>query len=129
MKRYIEAEEAIKIVDVQCDSCSKSYGCKNCKGLNGPATAMQLEESQLIGKAMKVEVDPVDTNKKVISIEHPVKPGVDLSLQYTDSNSNINMAKKSSQSLQKRLQKLNLLKEFHEQVKDGLDKGHIIEID
>ena len=67
---------------------------------------------------MKVEVDPVDTNKKVISIEYPVKPGDDLSLQYTDSNSNINMAKKSSQSLQKRLQKLNLLKEFHEQVKD-----------
>ena len=51
MKKYIESEEAIKIVDVQCDSCSKSYGCKNCKGLNAPATAMQLEESQLIRKS------------------------------------------------------------------------------
>ena len=80
---------------------------------------MQLEESQLIRKAMKVEVDPVDMNKRVISINYPVKPGIDLSLQYTDSNSNINMAKKSSQSLQIRLQKLNLLKEFHEQVQDN----------
>ena len=57
-----------------------------------------------------------------------MKPGVDLSLQYTDSNSNVSMARKSSQSLQKRLQKLNLLEEFHEQVQDGLNKGHMIEL-
>ena len=31
MKKYIEAEEVIKIVDVQCDSCSKSYGSKTAR--------------------------------------------------------------------------------------------------
>ena len=128
IKKYIEAEEAIKIVDVQCESCSKSYGCKNCKNLNAPVTAVQLEESQLIRDAINVNTDPNDPNKRIISIEYPVRPGVDLNQQYTDYNSNVEMAKKSSQSLQKRLQKLNLLTEFHEQIIDGLQKGHIIEI-
>ena len=128
LHKYIMQEQQVKLTDIKCEVCTKSFDCKNCKDMNSPVSIIQLEESNAIRQAMKVLEDPTDKCKRIISIEYPTRHGVSLKDLYTEENCNRAMALKSSESLRNRLCKINKLQEFHSQISESVAKGHIAEV-
>ena len=128
LHKYILQEQQVKLSDIKCEVCTKSFDCKGCKDLNSPVTVVQLEESKSIRQAMKVSKDPTDESKFIITIDYPTRDGVSLKDLYTEENSNRAMALKSSESLRNRLSKLNKLQDFHSQIAESIAKGHVAEI-
>ena len=48
LHKYIMQEQQVKLSDIKCEVCTKSFDCKGCKDLNIPVTIVQLEESNAI---------------------------------------------------------------------------------
>ena len=59
---------------------------------------------------MQVVDNPVGSGNKMITLGYPVKPGIDIAYIYSKDISNANMARMSSLSLRKKLEREGVLK-------------------
>ena len=124
-KKFIEAEEAIQIEDPKCFSCSKVADCKNCKNLKKPASISELVEGSKMIEKVEVEDNPTGDGTKIVVIDYAFKDDIDPKDIYPPVLANKEMAKKASLNLRKKLEKENILLQFHDQIQEAKSLEHM----
>merc|ERR1712082_503616 len=124
-----DAEKSVALMDLKCSACILKESCQRCKHTNTPKSIADLEETRMIDES--ISCVPVPDKKDIwqFELDYPVLPDVNLTEKYQcGANSNKNVAIQSSTNLRKKLERENLLDEFHEQITKALDKGEFLQV-
>merc|ERR1712082_222009 len=118
-------EQELAIPDVYCPECTvRSASCLNCKYLASETSPTDQMNLNILRESVRAIVDPKNDQKHVIEIDYKFSLSPFLAFRPEISNSNI--AKNTSIALLKRLQKNDLVKEFHTKMTEGMQAGHSI---
>merc|ERR1712055_622513 len=116
-------EQELAIPDVYCPECTKrSASCLNCRYLASETSPTDQANLNILRNAIRVLVDPENSSKHVIEIDYQFS--ISPFLAFRPEISNISLGKATSIALLKRLQKNNLVKEFHTRLMEGMQAGH-----
>ena len=94
----------------------------DCRYLASETSPVDQANLNVLRAAMKVLDDPKDKSKHVIEIDYQFS--VSPYVAFRPEVSNINLGKATTIALLKRLQKNDLVKEFHAKMMEGMQLGH-----
>ena len=111
-----------------CESChNKSRSCDDCTFQNSSLSITEKENLKLLQKNIWLETNPNDPQKKIVKCRYLLKEPA--SKLYNSRDSNYKLALESSIRLRNKLEKLNLLERYHNQLKEEVESGYIEVLD
>ena len=105
-------QQELAIPDVYCPGCTKrSASCLDCRYLASETSPTDQANLNILRNSIKVLDDPNDSSKHVIEVDYQFS--ISPFIAFRPEISNINLGKATTIALLKRLQKNDLVKEFH----------------